>query len=119
MSDEELQERVCAVVCDSSSDAGSGSHFHEWAPFMTQEMLRRLHNAVASFMPERGEGCKQSALSRVLANVRGARPRFHSRDEYEYPANAIETVTYQLSEVVTSSEESGEEECCKIQIQRK
>ncbi|KAL3899545.1 MAG: hypothetical protein SGPRY_012624, partial [Prymnesium sp.] len=75
MSDEELQERVYAV-----------------------EMLRRLHNAVASFIRERGEGFKQSALSGVVANVRGARPRFHSRDEYEYPAYAIETATYQLSE---------------------
>eukprot|EP00966_Prymnesium_polylepis_P322261 7378535-Prymnesium_polylepis.1 len=88
--EEVLCARVALVVCNPAIDAGS--ELPRLAPFLTIELLRRIHNLVAKYdQPARGGWCTHSALAKVFANVTGAEPGFQVRKEYEYAGNAMNT----------------------------
>lgn len=92
ITEEVLSARIDAVICDPALNGGSD--LRPWAPYITIELLRRLHNGVAAYsIGQRGGWSKQAALAKVVANVTGGRPtpRFASFRDFEYPGNAMET----------------------------
>ena len=91
-SEEELRDRVKAVLCDPADNAGSG--LPRFAAFLTYKLLWRLSNINSTYLQEQRCGwAKQAALAKLVANVTGVGiPRdFTGRKDWEAAGNLMDT----------------------------
>lgn len=97
-SDDDLRERVLAVVSSPALDAGS--KLPPLAPFITYELLHRMRNIVAEYsMDQRGGWNRQAALAKVVISCTGARkPRdFTAIKDFEAAGNIMDSTLKQYT----------------------
>lgn len=96
--DDALRERIAAVVSDPA--LGAGSDLPPFAPFITNELLFRIHNMVSVYSMEQRAGWnRQAAIAKIVISVTGARkPRdFTSIKDFEAVGNIMDSALKQYA----------------------